>query len=294
MSSVAATPPTLTTSTPPGGGRARRRRMPVHWLVLAPALLITLAPIYWMVISALKSNQELGRLTPTLFPQQPTLEQFAAALSDGALLGATVNSGVVALSTTLIVLLFGSAAAYAVTQWKFPGMGGVLGLTLFTQLLPQTATLVPIYLLWSHLGLTGSLGGIGIAYSLLFLPVAVWMLIGFFRSLPYELTEAALVDGAGRLRILWAIILPLAWPALISVGAYTLIVCWSEFLFALVFLRSDATTVTVRLAFLIGEHDPNIGPLMAAATIATLCPLIIFFALQRHFVAGLTGGAVKN
>lgn len=275
-------------------GRQPRSAGSVRWLVLAPALLFALVPIYWMVNSALKSNEELGRLTPTLFPHDPTLDQFKTALADGSLLAATVNSGVIALATTLVVLIFGSAAAYAVTQWRFPGVGMVLGLTLFTQLMPLTAVLVPVYLLWSQMGLTGSLGGIGIVYCLLFLPVAVWMLIGFFQSLPYELTEAALVDGAGRLRILWSVVMPIAWPALISVGAYTLIICWSEFLFALVFLNSDATTVTVQLSFLIGEHDPNIGPLMAAATIATLCPLIIFFALQRQFVAGLTGGAVKS
>ncbi len=205
-----------------------------------------------------------------------------------------MNSAAVAIPTTLLVLILGSAAAYAMTQWPFPGVTGVLGLTLFTQLLPQTATLVPIYLLWNKIGLTGSIPGLGLIYSLLFMPVAVWMLVGFFRSMPYELTEAALVDGASRPRILWSIILPLARPALISVGAYTLIICWSEFLFALVFLNSDSTTVTVQLASLIGEHDPNIGPLMAASTVATLAPLIIFFALQRHFVAGLTGGAVKS
>lgn len=294
---AAGTSGTRSGGTRSGGTRSGRRRRPtgaVRWLVLGPAVVFALVPIYWMVSTALKSNAELGRLTPTLFPHDPTLDQFATALADGSLLAATANSGVIALATTLVVLLFGSAAAYAVTQWRFPGVALVLGLTLFTQLMPLTATLVPVYLLWSHLGLTGSLGGIGIAYSLLFLPVSVWMLIGFFRSLPYELTEAALVDGASRLRILWSVVLPVAWPALISVGAYTLIVCWSEFLFALVFLNSDATTVTVRLAFLIGEHDPNVGPLMAAATIATLCPLIIFFALQRQFVAGLTGGAVKS
>ena len=253
-----------------------------------------LVPIYWMVSSAFKSNPELGLLTPTLYPHQPTLAQFRAALADGSLLAATVNSAAVAIPTTILVLVLGSTAAYAVTQWRFPGVNGVLGLTLFTQLLPQSATLVPIYLLWNRLGLTGSIPGLGAIYSLLFLPVAVWMLVGFFRSMPYELTEAALVDGANRMRILWSIVLPLARPALISVGAYTLIVCWSEFLFALVFLTSDASTVTVKLASLIGEHDPNIGPLMAASTIATLAPLVIFFALQRHFVAGLTGGAVKS
>lgn len=292
---------TLTASVEPALTDATGRRphplrpaLAVRWLVIIPALGFALVPLYWMVASAFKSDRELGLLQPTLYPHHPTLDQFRAALDDGSLLAATANSAAVAVPTTILVLLLGSAAAYAVTQWKFPGVAGVLGLTLFTQLLPQTATLVPIFLLWNALGLTGSLGGLGGVYSVMFLPVAVWMLVGFFRNIPAELTEAALVDGAGRLRILWSVVLPLVRPALVSVGAYTLIVCWSEFLFALVFLSSDATTATVNLASLIGEHDPNIGPLMAASTIATLVPVAIFFALQRHFVAGLTGGAVKS
>lgn len=283
--SIPSTPPVRKKHSQRGGRR---------WLILAPAMVAALVPIYWMVISAFKTDEELGLLHPTIIPRTFTFDQFSKALSDGSLLASVMNSGVIALATTCVVLVFGSAAAYAVTQWKFPGVNSVLGLTLFTQLLPQTATLVPIFLLWSALGLTGSLGGLWIIYSILFLPVGVWMLIGFFRSLPYELTEAALVDGASRMRILVSVVLPLAWPAMISVGAYTIIVCWSEFLFALVFLSSDSTTSTVALASLIGEHDPNIGPLMAAATITTLMPLLLFFALQRQFVAGLTGGAVKS
>jgi ABC-type glycerol-3-phosphate transport system permease component len=271
-----------------------RRPSAARWLILAPALLVTLLPTYWMLSSALKSDAELGRLNPTIVPQQVTLHQFGVALADRTLLAATVNSGVVAVLTALLVLILGSMAAYAVTQWKFRGVRGVLAVTLYTQLLPQTATLVPIYLLWNVLGLTGRLPGIVGAYSWLFLPVAVWMLVGFFRSIPIELTEAALIDGARRLRILWSVVLPVARPGLAAVAAYTIIVCWGEFLFALVVLDADSATVTLELANLIGEHDPNIGPLMAAATIATAAPLIIFFLLQRQFTSGLTGGAIKS
>lgn len=284
----------LVSGAAPASEGRRSRRGGRRWIVLVPALAFVLIPIYWMVSSALKTDAELGRLDPTLFPHRITGAQFRAALHDGSLVASTANSALVAVATTLIVIILGSGAAYAVTQWRFPGAGGVLGLTLFTQLLPQSATLVPIYLLWNAVGLTGSIPGMSSAYTWLFLPVAVWMLVGFFRSIPIDLTEAALIDGAGRLRILWSIVLPVARPGLAAVGAYTVIVCWGEFLFALVFLNSNASTVTVKLASLIGEHDPNIGPLMAASTVATLAPLIIFFALQRHFVAGLTGGAVKN
>jgi ABC-type glycerol-3-phosphate transport system permease component len=192
-----------------------------------------------------------------------------------------------------VVVFFGSLAAYAVTQWSFPGARGVLGLTLFTQLLPQSAVVVPLYLLWNHFGLVGSVGGLAVVYCCLFIPVAVWMLVGFFRSVPSELTEAGLIDGANRLRILWSVVLPVVRPALAAVAVYTVIMAWGEFLFALVFLTGERTTANVSLAALIGEHDPNVGPLMAASTLICIPPLIIFFAMQRQFVAGLTGGSVK-
>lgn len=265
-----------------------------RWFILVPGMVFAFVPLYWMITSAFKSNSELGLVDPTLFPKHPTLQQFAAALSDGTLLTSMAHSAVIAIVTTAVVLLLGSASAYAVTQWRFPGVGGVLGLTLFTQLLPGSALLVPIYLMWAHLGWTGSFPGLTLVYCLLNLSVAVWMLIGFFRNIPIELTEAALTDGASRPRILWSIILPLARPALVSVGVITVLGCWGEFMFALVMLSSNSTTVTVRLAQIIGEHQPNIGPLMAACTLATLPPLIAFFLLQRQFVAGLTGGAVKD
>jgi len=287
----------LAISPPTSKSRLVRRRARTgwqRWFILVPGIVFALIPIYWMVTSAFKSDPELGLTDPTWFPKHPTLHQFAITLADGSLLTAMARSATIAVVTAILVLFLGSAAAYAVTQWRFPGVGGVLGLTLFTQLLPGSAVMVPIYLLWARLGWTGSFPGLTAIYCLLNLSVAVWMLIGFFRNIPIELTEAALTDGAGRLRILWSIILPLARPALVSVGVITMLGCWGEFMLALVMLSSNSTTITVRLAQIIGEHQPNIGPLMAACTLATLPPLIAFFLLQRQFVAGLTGGAVKS
>lgn len=279
----------------PAGSRARRPawRSVARWLIILPGVGFAIFPVYWMVSSAFKSSPELYRVRPTLYPHELSLEQFQEALGDGSLLAATANSAVVSIAAALVVILFGAAAGYAITQWTFPGVGGVRGLTLFTQLLPAAATCVPIYLLWAKLGWIGTLGGLGTLYSIINMPVAVWMLIGFFQSIPYELTEAGLVDGASRLRILWSIILPIARPSLVAVGVYVLISCWGEFFFALVFLGADSRTTTVALSTMIGEHNTNIGPLMAASTISTLVPLVIFFALQRQFVSGMTTGAVK-
>jgi N,N'-diacetylchitobiose transport system permease protein len=276
----------------PTGSRTPGRRWAAS--ILTILLVFALAPVYWMVSSAFKSNAELGSLTPTLFPQHPTLEQFRAVLADGSLLRSLLFSGLVALLTTAAVVVLAAGAAYAVTHWTFPGSRHFLVGVLFTQLLPQSAVLIPVYLLWSALGLIGTGAGLGLVYVSLYLPVAVWMLTGFFRSIPIDLTEAGRIDGASSLRILLSIILPIAKPALAATAIYTALACWSEFLLALVLLTGDSTTVTVWLAGLIGQHGTDLGQLMAASTIVTIPPVIAFLALQRFFVAGLTMGSVKG
>jgi len=287
-----------------GAHRRSRRRRPIgprEVLVIAGrsfaivlGLLFALIPIYWLFSSAFKSDRELGQVIPDLYPKQLNFGQFAGAIAAPGFLSSLLLSAIVALVTTFLVLALGSFAAYAVTQWKFPGSEHFVLLTLFTQLLPQTAVIVPIYLLWESLGLVGSTGGLVLAYLFVTLPVGIWMLVGFFRSIPTELSEAGLMDGASRFRILVSIVLPVARPALAAVGVYTVISCWGEFLIALVLLTGGTQTVTVNLSMFIGEHNPNIGPLMAASAMATIPPLVLFFFLQRYFVAGLTGGAVKD
>jgi ABC-type glycerol-3-phosphate transport system permease component len=276
----------------------RRRSLPkgagVAYTVLGLALLFALVPVYWMITLAFKSSGEIALLSPTLFPHRPTFAQFDAVLQDGTLARSVMTSAVLAVLTALVVVVVGSAAAYVVTHWAFRGARSFLVLTLFTQLLPQSAVVVPVYLLWNRFGLTGSGAGLGLIYISLFLPVSVWMLTGYFQSIPVELTEAGRVDGASRLRILFSIILPVARPALAAAAIYTALACWSEFLLALVLLTGDTRTVTITLAGLIGQHSTDVGQLMAASTVATLPPLVAFFLLQRYFVSGLTVGSVKG
>ncbi len=147
-------------------------------------LLFALVPVYWMVSSSLKSDPELSQIEATWFPHEATLDQYRAALDQTPLLESLLLTGILAVATAVIVVIFGSLAAYAVTQWSFPGKDSFLGVTLFTQLLPQSAVVVPLYLLWNKVGLVGSVGGLTGVYVCLFIPVAVWMLVGFFRSIP--------------------------------------------------------------------------------------------------------------
>lgn len=274
---------------------ARRvRRAPwVAGVTLAVVLLFTLLPIYWMVTTAFKSSREIARIPATLWPETFSLDQFSKVFEEGSLVAATGRSLVVSIATTFFVVVFASLAAYAVSHMRYRGSKSLLSLSLVTQLLPQAAVLVPVFILWSALGLVNSLPGIVLVYFAFQLPVAVWIITGHFRSIPGEVIEAADVDGSSRLNTLVRIVVPMAAPGIAAVAIWCLIACWSELLFALVLLGGNMRTVPVALSGLIGEHTTDPGLLLAAATLAALPPLILFFFFQKYFSNGLAG-AVKG
>lgn len=272
----------------------RLRRFPwVAAVILAVILVGSLVPIYWMITSSIKSPEELNAIPATLWPHSFSLQNYTQALAQAPLLSATLQSAAIAAVTTVIVVVMGSAAAYAVVQLRFRAGRSMLSLSLVTQLLPQAATLVPIFILWTQLGLVNQLPGVMLVYVAFQLPVAVWILTGHFRSIPREILEAAQVDGSGSVRTLVRVVMPIAAPGMASVAIWCVIGCWSELLFALVLLNGTSVTVPVALSGLIGEHTSNQGVLVAAATLAALPPLILFFFLQKYFQNGLVG-AVKG
>ncbi|WP_223692081.1 carbohydrate ABC transporter permease [Leifsonia poae] len=262
-------------------------------IVLGLVLIGTLLPVYWMVTSSLKSSAELARIPVTLWPQSLSFDQYNKVFEEGSLLPATLQSLIIALTTTFFVVVFGSASAYAVTHLRFRGTRSLLSLSLVTQLLPQAATLVPIFILWTNLGLVNQLPGVTLIYIAFQLPVAVWIITGHFSAIPREVLEAADVDGSGSVRTLVRIVMPMAAPGIAAVAIWCIIGCWSELLFALILLSGANRTVPVALSGLIGEHTTDQGLLLAAATLAALPPLILFFFLQKYFSNGLAG-AVKG
>lgn len=272
----------------------RLRRFPwVAAIVLAVILVGSLLPIYWMISSSIKAPEELSAIPATLWPHSFTLQNYADALQQAPLVSASIQSALIAAVTTVVVIVMGSAAAYAVVQLRFRAGRSLLSLSLVTQLLPQAAVLVPIFILWTQLGLVNQLPGVMLVYVAFQLPVAVWIITGHFRSIPREILEAAVVDGSGSLRTLIRVVMPIAAPGIAAVAIWCVIGCWSELLFALVLLNGTTTTVPVALSGLIGEHTTNQGVLVAAATLAALPPLILFFFLQKYFQNGLVG-AVKG
>lgn len=272
----------------------KRRRFP--WLAgvtITVISVLSLAPIYWMITNSFKSSNEIASIPATLWINEFSLDQYRKVIEDGSLLPATGRTLVVALATTAIVVVLGSFAAYAATHLRFRLRRSVLSLSLVTQLLPQAATLVPIFVLWSSLGLIDTLPGLVLVYVAFQLPVAVWIITGHFASVPDEVVEAASVDGSGSLRTLVRIIIPMAAPGVAAVAIWCVIAVWSEFLFGLVLLSGNNRTVPVALSGLIGEHATDSGLLLAGATIAALPPLLLFFLVQRYFTNGIAG-AVKG
>ena len=279
---------------PQGAPRRRPRRW--HWgagAILGVILLVTVIPLYWMIASALKTSPELAKIPPTLWPHKFSLQQFDKIFTQTHIASATVYSLIVAASTTLLVVVLGSLAAYAVTVLRFQARRQLLSMSLVTQFLPQAATLVPIFLLWMRLGLINKLPGVTLVYVAFQLPVGVWLLTGYFTSVPEEIVDAAAVDGCGRFQTLLRVVAPVAAPGLAAVAIWCAIGSWSELLFAMIFLNTAKQTIPVAVASLVGEHTTDTGMMLAAATVAALPPLILFFFLQKYFTDGLTG-AVKG
>jgi arabinogalactan oligomer / maltooligosaccharide transport system permease protein len=268
--------------------------------VLALACAVTLYPVLWVIKIALSPGQSLP-LSASPIPEQISWEHFAEVLGNVDTQGRWLfgrqlfNSLVVSGATTLIGIAFAVTAAYALSRFRFPGKdAGMQGL-LITQMFPATLMLVPIYTLLQSMGLGNALTGLVLVYSTSSLPFCVWMLKGYFDSLPRELEEAALMDGASPFQIFWRIVLPLARPALAVTALFSFMTAWNEFILAATLLN-DATrfTLPVALQRYVGEYKTEWGHFAAGAIVVSVPVMGLFFALQKHLVGGLTAGGVKG
>lgn len=268
-------------------------------LLLAVIVLYTVFPYYWAFVSSIKPNAELFATPVTLWPEQPTLEHYRAVLSNPGFLQALVNSAAVCLATVTLALTFGSLAAYALGRFRFRGRTAMLYLVLSMTMFPQIAVLGGLYTIINQVHLFNKLPALMLSYLLFTLPFTVWVLTNFFRQLPGELEEAALVDGATPMQTFRLVLLPLLSPALVTTGLLAFIQCWNEFLYALSFTQTpDRYTVTRAIFSFAGSKGSGYeipwGEMMAATVLVTLPLLLLVLLLQGRIIAGLTGGAVKG
>jgi multiple sugar transport system permease protein len=281
----------------------RERLTAVQALGLLLVLVLTLFPIYWMVVSSLKTNVELlGGSAVSLAPNLGSLQlqNYVNLWSQLDFALYLRNSLIICGSATLIAVALASLAGFSLAYFRFRGSTSYSLAVTATQLLPGIMFLLPVFLIYTQvqqntgLQLVDTHQGLVLLYVAFFLPLSIWILRGYFSAIPRELVEAAQVDGCTILGAFWRIVIPLSVPGLIATAAYVFLSAWDELLFAVVMLQTaDAQTIPVGIRGFIGQNQGHYELLMAAATVVCVPPALIFLFLQRQMVSGLTAGAVK-
>jgi len=251
-------------------------------------------PLYWIVVTSIKPNLLIYR-EPQLFPSQVTLEHFAFVLGQTPFLQYIRNSVSVTLVTTFLAMIIGTLAAYAIVRLSFAGRRWVARSVVVTYLVPGSLLFIPMFQVIYSIGLIDNIVGLMLTYLTFTVPFATWMMIAYFRNIPSELDDAALVDGCSRLQALVWIMVPIALPALAVVALFAFTLSWNEFLYALVFIGSDSQkTLTVGLIGLVRGDTFPWGPMMAASLLGALPPTLVYLVSQRWVVSGLAAGGVKG
>ncbi|WP_405608289.1 MULTISPECIES: carbohydrate ABC transporter permease [unclassified Streptomyces] len=267
-----------------------------QYLALLCYLIFLAFPLLWLLSTSFKSPQELGSIDPTWFPQHPSLDNYRAAFDAQPLLNSALNSLLVAVSASVISVSIAVPAAYVMVRYKSRVSQAGTVWILVSQMFPFVLVIIPLFLVLKNLHMIDSLLGLIIVYVVWNLPFSLWMLQGYVKSVPLSLEEAAAMDGAGRLRTLVSVVLPMLMPGLVATLMFSFVTAWNEFFFALVLLKSpENQTMSVILTHFIGaEGAADLGPLAAASVLATIPSLLFFALLQRRLVDGMLSGAVKG
>jgi len=279
------------------GGRDWLTRLRQLYLPLALCLVLTLFPFYWMLITSIKPNRELysAKIMP-LIVYQPTLKHYIDLLYETNFLLWTYNTMLVAVVTTVVSVVVGTMMAYPLARMRFPGAAVVAIGVAATYLVPQPLLFIPMADIINRLDLGNTLTAVMLTYPTLLIPFSAWLLMGYFKSVPRELEEAARIDGASRFQAMTRIVLPLCTPGLLSAGIFSFTLAQNEFLYALIFLaKSEVRTVPVgAITELIRGDVFYWGQLMAAALLGSIPVALIYSFFVEYYVAGLTSGSVKT
>jgi len=279
------------------GGRRFGTRLVRLYLPLVVCMILMLFPFYWMLITSIKPNRELySQKVMPLIVHQPTLKHYYDLLTETNFITWTYNTLLVAVVTTVVSLILGTMVAYPLARMKFPGAAIVAIGVAATYLVPQPLLFIPMADIINRLDLGNTLTAVMLTYPTLLIPFSAWLLMGYFKSVPRELEEAARIDGASRFQAMARIVLPLCTPGLLSAGIFSFTLAQNEFLYALIFLaKSEVRTVPVgAITELIRGDVFYWGQLMAAALLGSVPVAIIYSFFVDYYVAGLTAGSVKT
>jgi len=276
---------------------SRHLQRVVFYFLVAAIAVYALFPFYWAFTTSFKTEDEMFSRA-SYIPQEPTLKNYRYVLESNRFLLSLRNSAIVSSLTSLLALAVGSFAAYALGRLRFPGRTMLLYLVLSMTMFPAISILSGLYTIVREFGVFGTPFALVLTYPIFTLPFTVWVLTSFFRGLPREIEQAAIMDGASYLQIFWQILLPLTAPALVTTGLLSFVSSWNEYLFALnfTFTNPNAQTVTVAIAKFTGleAYQEPIAEIMAAAMVVTIPLLLMVLVFQKWIVAGLTAGAVKE
>lgn len=278
-------------------GRGTGRRWRHRWAALALAVitLIFLVPFFWVLSQSLEPSAEFSRNLPTLWPSHPTLGNYYTVLIRDSFSRSILSSFIVAAITTVITLVLGGLAGYALSRLPIRGRGLVLGFVILAGFFPLTAMMGPLFEVMSHIGLLNTYLGLSIADLIYTVPLTTWLLASLFGQIPMEIEEAALVDGASRLGAVWRIIVPLAAPALVTAAIFSFLLVWNDFAFSLAFLQTaNRFTAPLSIVMLSQTKYQVFYNLTDAGVLLTALPIfvLVLFA-QRRIVSGLTTGALR-
>jgi multiple sugar transport system permease protein len=265
------------------------------WVAVAGVVIFCLFPFYWLVNISLKTGADLSNAD--LFPPNPSLDNYESIFRNDDFTRALANSAIVSLVTTFIGIVIGSFAAYALARLKMRFKFLLLGIVLSISTFPQIAIAAPLFRLWSDIGLYNTLIGLVIPYLTFALPLSIYILVSFFREIPKDLEEAALVDGATNFQAFVKVIVPLAAPGLATTAILTFIAAWNEFLLAVTLTSSrEARTVPVAISQFTGssQFEVPLGTQSAASVVVAIPLIVLVLLFQKRIVAGLTAGAVKG
>ncbi len=273
------------------------------FLLTLPVYVFILLPVAYLLLSSISTRAELLSVPIHWIPQNPTLKNYIDILTPGTSTSEVArtfkvtlrNSFVVASSVTIISLLVGSLAAYALSRIRMPFRTTLLLGIMGTRMIPEVSLVIPLYILATRLGWYNKPIVLILTYLSFALPFAVWLMAAFFETIPLELEDAALIDGASRLRTLFSIILPISAPGLVSTALFVFLTAWDEFFFALIFTSTVAAkTVPVAIAEFTGRYVVDVGAMMTGGVLAAIPPVLLSLIFARYIVSGLTAGAVKG
>jgi len=267
----------------------------IAYTVLGVLAIVVLFPFYWMIVTSFKGEDQMRSVVSMFWPKPFAIENYQLLLAKTEFAAWYGNSVFVAVSSTLLATAVGTIGAYALARLKFLGRGFMASATLITYLVPPSILFIPLYKQMQGLGMANSLAGLIAAYPSFTVPFVTWLLMGYFESIPEELEEAAMIDGATRFGAFYRIVLPLSAPGVLAAGLYAFTQAWNEFLYALVFITDGKLrTLPVGLASFIGGDGYGWGYLMSGAVLTTLPVIVAYIYLQKYMVEGLTAGSVKG